>query len=183
MHCARKSRCDGLADQPQVNTKKELMMNATFFRCAGLAFLACSLPALVALAHAQAPGSIKDTPASFMAECSSCHLAYAPFLAGQANWRGIMAGLDKHYGVDASLDSKTQREISAWLLANSASSASAAAASTDFRITRSEWFIRKHYWSASVWKRASIKSASNCAACHSGAARGDFDAGSVRVPK
>ena len=152
-------------------------------RCAGLAFLVCALPALVTLVHAQAPGSTKDPPASFTAECSSCHLAYAPFLTGQANWRGIMAGLDKHYGVDASLDSKTQREISTWLLANAASSASLAAASPDFRITRSEWFVRKHYWSSSIWKRASIKSASNCAACHSGAARSDFDASSVRVPK
>ena len=159
------------------------MTNAAFSRCVGLALLACALPELASVVHAQAPASIKDTPASFTAECSSCHLAYAPFLTGQANWRGIMAGLDKHYGVDASLDSKTQREISTWLLANAASSASLAAASPDFRITRSEWFVRKHYWSASIWKRASIKSASNCSACHSGAARSDFDAGSVRVPK
>jgi nitrate/TMAO reductase-like tetraheme cytochrome c subunit len=105
-------------------------------------------------------------------------------LTGQANWRGIMAGLDKHFGVDASLDSKTQHQISAWLLANAATSARRAAASTDFRITRSDWFIRKHdEVSASVWKRASIKSASNCGACHSGAARGDFDEDSVRIPK
>jgi cytochrome c553 len=161
------------------------MTNAAFSRCVGLAFLAflaCALPAWVALAHTQAPGPIKDTPASFTAECSSCHLAYAPFLAGQANWRGIMAGLDKHYGVDASLDSKTQREISTWLLANAASSASLAAASPDFRITRSEWFVRKHYWSASIWKRASIKSAANCGACHGGADKGDFDEDRVRIP-
>ena len=159
------------------------MTSSAFSRCAGLAFLVCALPALVLMARAQAPTPIKGTPASFTAECSSCHVAYAPFLTGQANWRGVMDGLDKHYGVDASLDSKTQREISAWLLANAASSAPLAAASPDFRITRSDWFIRKHYWSASVWKRASIKSASNCGACHSGAARSDFDAGSVRVPK
>mgnify|MGYP000176734740 CR=1 FL=1 len=159
------------------------MTNSDFPRRAALAFVVCVLPALVVLARADDVYAIKSAPASFTAECSSCHMAYAPSLTGKANWRGIMAGLDKHYGVDASLDSKTQREISAWLLANSASSASAAAASTDFRITRSEWFVRKHYWSASIWKRASIKSASNCAACHSGAARSDFDAGSVRVPK
>jgi nitrate/TMAO reductase-like tetraheme cytochrome c subunit len=159
------------------------MTSSAFSRCARLVLLVWALPALVVLARAQTQTPIKGTPASFTAECSSCHLAYAPFLTGQANWRGIMAGLDKHYGADASLDSKTQREISTWLLANAASSASLAAVSPDFRITRSEWFIRKHYWSASVWKRASIKSASNCGACHSGAARSDFDAGSVRVPK
>ena len=159
------------------------MTSSAFSRCAGLAFLVCALPVLVVLARAQAQTPIKGMPASFTAECSSCHIAYAPCLTGQANWRGVMDRLDKHYGVDASLDSKTQREISTWLLANAASSAPLAAVSPDFRITRSDWFIRKHYWSASIWKRASIKSASNCGACHSGAARSDFDAGSVRVPK
>jgi len=163
---------------------KEPMSNSTFPRRAALTFLLCVLPAFVALARAEIAQSIKGAPASFTAECSSCHVAYAPSLTGQANWRGIMAGLDKHFGVDASLDSKTQHQISAWLLANAATSGRRAAASTDFCITRSDWFIRKHdEVSASVWKRASIKSASNCGACHSGAARGDFDEDSVRIPK
>jgi len=160
------------------------MTNSDFPRRAALAFVLCVLPALVVLARAEAVPSIKGAPASFTAECSSCHVAYAPFLTGQANWRGIMAGLDKHYGVDASIDSKAQHEISAWLLANAATSARRAAASPEFRITRSDWFIRKHdEVSASVWKRASIKSAANCAVCHSGAARGDFDEDGVRIPK
>jgi nitrate/TMAO reductase-like tetraheme cytochrome c subunit len=160
------------------------MTNPEFPRRAAMAFVVCALPALAVLARAEAVPSIKGAPASFTAECSSCHVAYAPFLTGQANWRGIMAGLDKHYGVDASLDSKAQHEISAWLLANAATGARRAAASPEFRITRSDWFIRKHdEVSASVWKRASIKSASNCGACHSGAARGDFDEDSVRIPK
>ena len=163
---------------------KEPMSNSTFPRRAALAFVLCVLPTLVTLARAQAPASIKGAPASFTAECSSCHMAYPPSLTGKANWRGIMAGLDKHYGVDASIDSKTQQEISTWLLANAATSARRAAASTDFRITRSDWFIRKHdEVSAAVWKRASIKSAANCGACHNGAARGDFDEDGVRIPK
>jgi nitrate/TMAO reductase-like tetraheme cytochrome c subunit len=160
------------------------MTNSDFPRRAAMAFVLCVLPALVVLARAEAAQSIKGAPASFTAECSSCHMAYPPSLTGKANWRGIMAGLDKHYGVDASIDSKTQQEISTWLLANAATSARQAAASPEFRITRSDWFIRKHdEVSASVWKRASIKSAANCGACHSGAARGDFDEDSVRIPK
>ena len=114
------------------------MTNSDFPRRAALAFVLCVLPALVLLARAEAVPSIKGAPASFTAECSSCHVAYAPFLTGQANWRGIMAGLDKHYGADASLDSKTQHEISAWLLANAATGARRAAASPEFRISRSE---------------------------------------------
>ncbi len=160
------------------------MPPAGFPRRAALTFLVCVLPALVLLARAEAVPSIKGAPAAFTAECSSCHVAYAPFLTGKANWRGIMAGLDKHYGVDASLDSKTHQEISTWLLANAATGARQAAASPEFRITRSDWFIRKHdEVSASVWRRASIKSAANCTACHSGAARGDFDEDAVRIPK
>ena len=160
------------------------MTNSGFPRRAALTFLVCVLPALVVLARAEVVPSIKGAPAAFTAECSSCHVAFAPFLTGKANWRGIMAGLDKHYGVDASIDSKTQQEISTWLLANAATSARQAAASPEFRITRSDWFIRKHdEVSASVWKRASIKSAANCVACHSGAARGAFDEDGVRIPK
>jgi len=160
------------------------MKKSAFPQRAALAFMVCVLPALLLLVHAQAPAAIKGAPSSFTAECSSCHMAYPPSLAGQANWRGIMAGLDKHYGVDASLDDKSQHDISAWLLANAATSGRRAAASPEFRISRSEWFIRKHSEvSAAVWKRASVKSASNCAACHSGAARGDFDEDSVRIPK
>ena len=148
------------------------------------AFLVCVLPALLPLAHAEDMPSIKGAPAAFTAECSSCHVAYAPFLTGQANWRGIMGGLDRHFGVDASLDSKAQQEISTWLLAHAATSGRRAAPSPEFRISRSEWFIRQHHEvSASVWKRASIQSASNCTACHSGAARGDFDEDRVRIPK
>lgn len=160
------------------------MTNSEFPRRAALAFVLCVLPALVVLARAEAVQSIKGAPASFTAECSSCHMAYPPSLTGKDNWRSIMAGLDKHYGVDASIDSKTQQEISTWLLANAATSARQAAASPEFRITRSDWFIRKHdEVSASVWKRASIKSAANCGACHSGAARGDFDEDGVRIHK
>ena len=160
------------------------MTNSEFPRRAAVAFVMCVLPALVVQARAEAAQSIKGAPASFTAECSSCHMAYPPSLTGKANWRGIMAGLDKHYGVDASIDSKTQQEISTWLLANAATSARQAAASPEFRITRSDWFIRKHdEVSASVWKRASIKSAANCGACHSGATRGAFDEDGVRIPK
>jgi len=160
------------------------MTTHAFARCAARAFLLCLLPALSVQARAETVPSIKGAPAAFTAECSSCHVAYAPFLAGQANWRGIMGGLDKHFGVDASLDRTAQHEISAWLLAHAATSGRRAEASPEFRITRSAWFIRQHHEvSAAVWKRASVQRPSNCTACHSGAAGGDFDEDRVRIPK
>jgi hypothetical protein len=54
----------------------------------------------------------------------------------------------------------------------------------DDRITRSAWFVRKHREvDAAVWKRASIKSAAQCTACHVQAEQGNFDEHQVRVPR
>ncbi len=52
------------------------------------------------------------------------------------------------------------------------------------RITRSDWFLRKHHEVApGVFLRPSIRSAANCAACHAGAERGDYDDDGVRIPR
>ena len=34
-----------------------------------------------------------------------------------------------------------------------------------------------------VWKRASVKSASNCMACHGAADKGDFNERNIRIPQ
>ena len=80
-------------------------------------------PALAALlvlasfaAMAQSSAGLKGAPAVFNTECTSCHIGFAPGLTGEANWRGIMSGLDKHFGVDASIDEKSRQTISAWLM-------------------------------------------------------------------
>src|SRR4030065_1283786 len=44
-------------------------------------------------------------------ECGSCHLAYPPQLLTAENWQQMMGGLDKHFGANAILDSKTTKEI------------------------------------------------------------------------
>ena len=106
-----------------------------------------------------------------------------PGLTGEANWRGIMGGLDKHFGVDASIDEKSRRAISAWLISQAAKGSQYASASPEFRISKSNWFVRQHdEVSSKVWKRASIKSPANCGACHGGADKGDFDEDRVRIP-
>jgi hypothetical protein len=45
-----------------------------------------------------------DVPASYEAECASCHMAYPPALLSQQSWKNLMSGLSKHFGTDASLD-------------------------------------------------------------------------------
>ena len=144
------------------------------------------LPLLVLLAIPASAAKMSmpsDAPKSYEAECASCHMAYPPGLLGQKNWQSIMSGLDKHFGTDASLDAKTESEISQWLLKNAATKKKYAALAPDNRITKTSWFIRKHdEVRADVWKRAGVRSSANCAACHQNAAKGNFDEDNIRIP-
>ena len=123
-------------------------------------------------------------PAVYTQECGSCHLAFPPNLLPKASWQRVMHGLDKHYGSDASLDTATQKQIDTWLQNHGGQGKRAREEPPQDRITRSAWFERKHREvSAATFKRASIKSPANCAACHRDAAQGDFDEDRVRIPK
>lgn len=143
-----------------------------------------SLAVLLALPVFADPSTMPSgAPKSYEAECASCHMAYPPGLLGQKNWQNIMSGLDKHFGTDASLDTKTQTEISNWLLKNAASKQKYAASAPDNRITKSAWFVKDHdELRADVWKRSGIKSAANCMACHKDAASGGFSERNIQVP-
>ena len=147
-------------------------------------YLLLPLLALLAIPASAAKMSMpSDTPKSYEAECASCHMAYPPGLLGQKNWQSIMSGLDKHFGTDASLDAKTESEISQWLLKNAATKQKYAALAPDNRITKTSWFIRKHdEVRADVWKRAGVKSPANCAACHQNAVKGNFDEDNILIP-
>ena len=123
-------------------------------------------------------------PPKYKTECSACHMAYPPGLLPASAWQRVMANLPRHYGADASLDDATVKELSTWLGANAATHHRLRDAPPEDRITRSAWFIHQHdEVPASIWKRPAIKSASNCAACHSGADQGDFNERHVRIPR
>jgi hypothetical protein len=110
-------------------------------------------------------------------------MAYPPGLMGQKNWQNIMASLDKHFGTDASLDAKTESEITTWLLKNAATKQKYASFAPENRITKTAWFVRKHdEVQVDVWRRAGVKSPANCSACHADAAKGDFEEDRVRIP-
>ena len=121
----------------------------------------------------------------YQQECAACHLAYPPGLLPAASWQRLMGGLDRHFGTDASLDAESAALVTRWLVAHAGTGRRVSATPPpEDRITRSAWFIRKHDEVApAVWKRASIKSAANCLACHPGAERGDFEEDRVRIPK
>lgn len=122
--------------------------------------------------------------AKFKQECTSCHIAYSPGLLPAESWRKIMAGLDKHFGSDASLDIKDNKEITDFLVSNASSRWNGPG--TPLRITETAWFKREHDGeeiSPSVWKSPQVKSPSNCGACHTQAEQGDFGEGNIKVPR
>lgn len=146
-------------------------------------FLIPLLALLAMPASASKMGMPADAPKSYEAECASCHMAYPPGLLGQKSWQNIMSGLDKHFGTDASLDPKTQTEITQWLMKNAATKEKYSALAPENRITKTSWFIRKHdEVRADVWERTGVKSPANCSACHADAAKGDFNEDRVRIP-
>jgi hypothetical protein len=122
----------------------------------------------------------------YQQECGSCHVAYPPGMLPTASWQRVIASLSKHYGVDASLDAASAREISVWVAAHAGTQRRTNEEPAQDRITQSAWFKRKHRDGevpAGAWKRASIGSPSNCAACHAGAESGNFNEDDVRIPK
>lgn len=122
--------------------------------------------------------------ATWKAECGSCHLAYPPGLLPAPAWRRLMAGLDKHFGTDASIDARSAAEIGAFLENNAGQGKRRGSDSGTLRISETPWFKRKHdEVAASTWKNPKVQTPANCAACHAGAERGDFDEHAVRIPR
>ncbi|OQX03289.1 MAG: hypothetical protein BWK73_40040 [Thiothrix lacustris] len=136
--------------------------------------------------HEGSKGSrLTATNATFQTECSACHMAYPPGMLPASSWREMMGTLDKHFDTDASLDEATVAEILPFLEQNAASERKAdSGAKPVLRITETRWFKNEHdEISPATWKRESIKSASNCMACHTSADKGDFDEDNIRIPK
>lgn len=121
---------------------------------------------------------------SYAQECASCHVAYPPGLLSAGSWQRLMSNLPRHFGTDASVDAATQAALTTWLTANAGTGRRVDAAPPEDRITRSAWFQREHRRvTTAVWQRPSIRSASNCGACHRDAAAGDFDEDAVAIPR
>lgn len=140
--------------------------------------------ALLAATLAHADDDRWTLSPAYVHECGACHVAYPPALLPRASWQRLMSGLDRHYGSDASLDPAARKSIGDWLQANAGSGKRARTAPPDDRITRGDWFVHKHRKVPNdAWTRPAIKSASNCEACHPGAADGDYDEHRVRIPR
>lgn len=160
-------------------------MNSTLNRKRALSLLAGAVAAILVAGLARAGEHVYPLRSEkYKAECGgSCHVAYPPQLLGAASWKGIMDGLEKHFGSDASLDAKTAREIADYLDANAARRTKSG--SEGLRITETRWFQHEHSedLSPAVWKHPKVKSAANCDACHIQAAQGDYSERTLRVPR
>jgi len=152
-------------------------------------FILCLLAALGIGAGTAVAGGSKDfqpvvMSEKYRSECASCHLAYPPALLPLASWRRLLGSLDKHYGVDASLEAAEVLEISKWLEPLAGTYKKVREEPPEDRITKAAWFVREHRKiEAEVWLRSSIKSAANCAACHTAAEQGNYNDDFVRIPK
>lgn len=146
---------------------------------------ALTLAALAGLAHAgDDHHRAAPPPAVYTQECGSCHVAYPAGLLPAESWQRLMNGLPKHFGTDASADAEATRQIAAWLAAHAGTGKRAHRAPPEGRITRSTWFQREHReLDAATWQRPAIKTPANCAACHAGAAQGEFDDDRIRIPR
>lgn len=119
---------------------------------------------LVMDATAKEPRGPAPTNAAWSAECGSCHVAYPPALLPAQSWRAVMAGLDRHFGSDASLDPKPRAEIEAFLLKNAGRDRSSSD-SAPLRITATAWFKHEH---GVMPASSKAKGWPDCAACHRG---------------
>lgn len=114
-------------------------------------------------------------------ECGSCHTAFPPRLLVAEDWQKLMGGLDKHFGVNATLDAKDNKEILDFLQRNAGSGARHSSA--NLRITDSAWFTREHHEvSSKTWANPAVKSRANCTACHVNGDRGDWSERGIRMP-
>lgn len=146
---------------------------------AGLLSLSAVLPAYAGEKQLM-PASV---PKAYTQECAACHIAYPPGLLPAASWQRLVTGLDKHFGTDASLDEAAVRQLATWLQANAGTYKRVSETPPQDRITQSAWFKREHRGiDTAVWSHASVRSAANCAACHSGAERGNFSERGLRFP-
>ncbi len=161
-------------------------MTASFLITArvALAFAAVLGASFAAQADDNGRGPRLPLLPKYQQECASCHIAYPPDLLPASSWRRLMTGLPRHFGVDASPDAASMQKLSTWLVANAGTNHRVRKSPPEDRITRSDWFTREHdEVPPAAWQRPSVKSPSNCSACHAQADQGDFDEYHVRIPR
>lgn len=132
-------------------------------------------PALsLALANSHAASPAQQDP--YAEECGSCHIAYPANLMPKQDWNRLLGRLDRHFGVDASLDATTLQQVAKRLGATPGGTLAGSVAAPVPRISTQPWFQKEHREiPAARFRSPAVKSTANCSACHAGAERGVFE--------
>ena len=134
----------------------------------------------------------KPMDTAYAKECGSCHSAHHPSVAPAATWTAIMAGLDSHFGENASLDSALTTQLSAYLADNAAEKwdtwpanrLRAASQENPLRITETRGWKRLHRGLADdVFKAKAVGGKLNCSKCHRDAESGRFAPRAIAIPE
>jgi cytochrome b len=124
-------------------------------------------------------------------ECGECHQPFHPSLLPRASWRTLMAELEDHFGEDASPPEATATAIATFLDTYAAEAWDTEAAhrlsnvspGEPSRITATPYWVAKHSGlDPALFRQTSVRSRSNCGACHRDAATGRFDDQAIRPP-
>jgi cytochrome c553 len=143
---------------------------------------AVAVAAVTVSANAAKP-SRAPLPPAYVEECGSCHIAFPGRMLDAASWSAVIAGLEQHFGVDASVDPKTLEPIRAYLVSTARSRPTAADGVPLLRITEMRWFRHEHdEVPGRFWKEPDAVKPSDCAACHRSSAEGSFSERSLRLP-
>jgi len=127
-------------------------------------------------------------------ECGDCHMAYHPSLLPARSWQAMMDGQNDHFGEELDLDADVTREITRFLLDNSAEQLliepswrilqSLGPGQTPLRITATPYWKRKHEdIEQRYWDSDKVKDKGNCSACHRDADAGTYEDAAMRLPR
>jgi hypothetical protein len=158
------------------------------YRSILLGLLVLGFSALV-LGRAQAGGGHFYPPvdnAMVKEECGSCHMAFAPSMLPASSWRRMMAGLNNHFGDDATIGPKLAAEITAYLVDNAGDQGGqrygakllrgVSTTNAPLRITELPKWTREHRKiTPQEWSHKEVRSKANCTACHDQAERGLYE--------
>lgn len=122
----------------------------------------------------------------YIQECGSCHFAFQPGLLPQRSWTKMMGDLENHFGTDASLNQADTATLLAYMTQNASDKSmnykrsqrmtnSISRNSTPLKISEVPYFKDKHRSiSTPMITQKEVGSITNCVACHSNAAKGDY---------
>ncbi len=142
-----------------------------------------------------APIDYEKEHAALSRDCGECHKVYPPFMLPRDSWKRLMDGLDEHFNeriTELNISKSSRESIRAYLYANSAEHSSREIACKMLKSIGSHSPIstsKVMYWrethadiTPEVYKRDSIKSRANCAACHIDFEHANMDDVNIHIP-